>query len=348
MDDTQRLIQYLSDQGASDEEIAEAARTGTLGPLGLELALRPPGESVTFGEAAARAGLTVEDAAVMWRALGFPDPRASRASLGPRQVKTLEVLAEMTRSQLGPETALRLLRVLGSSVAQLAEAIVDSFRVKVEMPRRDRGEPVSEVVEDYSRVAAAMLPALTEVIGDVLIGHLLAVSRSSWALDEQRTTVTRELTVGFADLVDYTRSARLLAPAELAGAVDRFEACVADVVARHGGRVVKLIGDEAMFVLDDPSQACALATELIGELRHDRTLPQVRVGLAAGPVVSHQGDYYGDVVNLAARLVKAAEPGTVLVSEQVARCGSPGHTTDPVETGQLKGYDAPARVYRLA
>lgn len=284
----------------------------------------------------------------MWRALGFPDPGASQATLGPRQVQTLQLLAEMARSLLGLETTLRLARVLGSSVAQLAEAIIDSFRVEVEMPRRDRGEPVSEVVEDYSRVAAAGVPALTEAIGDVLIGHMLAVARARWTLDEQRTTVTRELIVGFADLVDYTRSARLLAPAELAGAVDRFEACVADVVARHGGRVVKLIGDEAMFVLDDPSEACALATELIGELRHDRTLPQVRVGLAAGPVVSHKGDYYGDVVNLAARLVKAAEAATVLVSESIAEGGSAGLATETVDTGQLKGYDAPERVYRLA
>lgn len=348
--DTLRLIELVSKQGATREQLVEATRTGSLGPLALELALRAPGEAIAFEEAASRAGLTVEEAAALWRALGFPDPLQADTRLTLRQVNTLRVLTGMTRSLLGADTAAQLARVLGSSAAQLAEAIVDSFRVKVEMPRRDRGEPFSEVVADYSRVASVILPALTDAIGDVLIGHLLAVSRARWALDEQRTTVTRDLTVGFADLVDYTRNARALAPAELAAAVGRFEACVADVVGRHGGRVVKLIGDEVMFVVEDPETASRLAKELIGELRADARLPDVRIGLAAGPVVSHQGDYYGDVVNLAARLVKAAEPGTILVSEVFAARAraEAGPEREPIETPPLKGYDGAARAYRLS
>lgn len=348
LNDTRRLIAQLSKRGASHEQLIEAVNTGSLGTLALEVALRPPGEPVTFEDAAEQAGLGVDEAAAFWRALGFPDPLHTPTTLSPRQVQTFRVLAEMTRSQLGVETTLRLARVLGSSAAQLAEAIVDSFRVKVEMPRRDRGEPYSEVVEDYTQIASVMIPALTDAIGDVLIEHLLAVSRATWALDERRATVTRELTVGFADLVDYTRNARTLAPDELASAVGRFEACVADVVARHGGRVVKLIGDEVMFVIEDPARACALATELVEQLARDGRLPEVRIGLAAGPVVSHQGDYYGDFVNLAARLVKAAEPGTILVSESVAERVSGQLGTEPIETEPLKGYDGTARAYRLA
>jgi adenylate cyclase len=114
-------------------------------------------------------------------------------------------------------------------------------------------------------------------------------------------------------------------------------------VASHDGRVVKLIGDEVMFAIEDPAQAAQLALGLIGEVALDPQLPEVRVGLAAGPVVSHHGDYYGDVVNLAARLVKAAEPGTALATEAVAV-----HThAEPVELPPLKGYDAPVRAWRL-
>ena len=348
MDDKARLIEYLRGRGATDAQLEEAERTGSLGPLGLELALRPAGEAIPFEEAASLAGLTIDDAAALWRAVGFPDPRHSPTRLASKQAESLRVLAEMTRSLLGPDTTQRIARVLGSSVAQLAEAIVDSFRVKVEMPRQDRGEPYSEIVEDYSRVASVMVPALIDLIGDVLIGHMVAVARAQWGLDEQRATVTRELTVGFADIVDYTRRARELSPAELAAAVDRFEACTADVVGRHGGRVVKLIGDEVMFVADAPAHASEAARELITALRRDDQLPDARVGLAAGPVVSHQGDYYGDVVNLAARLVKAAEPGAVLVSESVARQLSGELDAEPVDTEPLKGYDGTARAYRLA
>ena len=91
-----------------------------------------------------------------------------------------------------------------------------------------------------------------------------------------------------------------------------------------------------------------MATELLAQLRLDRELPRARIGLAAGPVVSHQGDYYGDVVNLAARLVKAAEPGTVLIAESLADRAAAELGAEPVEFGRLKGYDTPARAYRLS
>lgn len=345
--DTLRLIEYLLDQGASREELVEAARTASLGTLALELALRVPGDALPFDEAAQQAGLELDEAASLWRALGFPDPLHSPTPLTPGQIQTLRVLAGMTRSLFGYETALQLARVLGGSVSQLAEAIVDSFRVNVEMPRRDQGEPYSEVVQDYTRTASIMLPELIAAIGDVLIGHLIAVSRSGWALDQERAAVTRALTVGFADLVDYTRSVRALTPAELAGAIGRFESSVGDVVTRYGGRVVKLIGDEVMFVIDDPGRAAQMASALMEKLHSDPQLPQVRMGLAAGPVVSRHGDYYGDVVNLASRLAKAAAPGTALLSESIVEHAPQELKLEALETPLLKGYDQPTWAYKL-
>lgn len=332
------LIEYLSERGATDEELSEAAKTGTLGPLALELALRPPGELVPFDAAVQEAGLELDEAATMWRAWGFPDPREPLIKVSPRQVQALQILAQMSRSLLGRETGLQLARVIGSSMAQVAEAIVDAFRVKVEIPRQDEGQPYSEVVKDYARIGGVMIPALNTALGDILTEHLLAVSRSNWAVDEERAAVTRDLVVGFADLVDYTRSTRALTPAELAAAVTRFESVAGEIVARHGGRVVKLIGDEVMFAVDDPAEAAQAALELIDALT-------VRIGLAAGPVISHQGDYYGEVVNLAARLVKAAEPGAALASESVVQAGSVA--AEPVDLPPLKGFDEAVPVYRL-
>jgi class 3 adenylate cyclase len=320
--------------------LEDAARTGTLGPLGLELALRPPGERLPFPEAARQAGLEVDDAAALWRAFGFPDPVDPPQRLTRAQVESLQVVAGMSRALLGSETSQQLARGIGSSMAQLAEAIVDAFRVRVEVPRQDQGESYSQVVKDYGEIGSVLIPALTKALGEILTGHLLAVARAAWAMDEQRTAVTRNLVVGFADLVDYTRSARAATPAELAAAIGRFESLAGEIVARHGGRVVKLIGDEVMFAAGHSTSAARIAFELIESLQADPQMPQVRVGLAAGPVVSHQGDYFGEVVNLAARLVKAAEPGTVLASEAVGQ-------GEPVELPPLKGFDDPMRAYRL-
>jgi class 3 adenylate cyclase len=347
-DDTARLERYLIAQGAEPEELREAAESGTLGTLALELALRSPGERIPFDEAVRRAGLEPAEAAALWRALGFPDPLQSSASLGESGIETLQILSEFGR-RLGTETTLQLARVIGGAVALIAEALVDAVRLKVEMPRRSAGEPYPDVVEDYASMAAVAIPALGRAITDALGAHLVSVSGSAWALDSEQATVTRERTVGFADLVGYTASARGSSPAELAATISRFESHVADVVARFGGRVVKLIGDEAMFIVGDPVAACELAVELNRSLAADPQLPSVRIALAAGPVVSHHGDYYGDVVNLAARLVKAAQPGEVLVSAPVAD-SDPGSQALEFEAAgplPLKGYDERVDAYRL-
>jgi class 3 adenylate cyclase len=348
-DDTARLERYLIAQGAEPEELREAAETGTFGALALELALRSPGERVPFEDAVRRAGLDPAEAAALWRALGFPDPLQSSTSLGESGIETLQILGEFGR-RLGTETTLQLARVIGGAVALIAEALVDTFRLKVEMPQRDAGEPYSEVVEDYAAAAAVAIPALGLAITDALGAHMVAVSGSAWGLDSEQATVTRERTVGFADLVGYTASARGSSPALLADTISRFEGHVAEVVARFGGRVVKLIGDEAMFIVSDPVAACELAVELNRSIAGDGQLPSVRVALAAGPVVSHHGDYYGDVVNLAARLVRAAQPGEVLVSAPVAD-SDPGSRALEFEAAgplPLKGYDEPVDAYRLA
>jgi hypothetical protein len=157
-EDTLKLVRYVLERGAGHDELGEAVRAGTLGPLALELALREPGDAVPFDEAARRAGLETSEAAALWRALGFPDPLRAGAPLRSTQFETLQVLAEMCRSPLGKDTTLQLARVLGGSVAQLAEAVVDAFRVQIEMPRRTAGEPYSGVVEDYEAWPRSCFP----------------------------------------------------------------------------------------------------------------------------------------------------------------------------------------------
>src|SRR5438270_8130490 len=107
---------------SSDVCSSDLARTGTLGPLALELALRGP-EVISFEDAAREAGVKLEDAARLWRALGFPDPLAAPPRITPRQVTTLRVLAGAGQV-LGDQAALQLAPLIGGSMARLAEAIV--------------------------------------------------------------------------------------------------------------------------------------------------------------------------------------------------------------------------------
>ena len=126
--------------------------------------------------------------------------------------------------------------------------------------------------------------------------------------------ISPTMAVGFADMVGFTLLSQHLGHEELAAVVSRFEEVAHDTVVALGGRVVKMIGDEAMFVVQTATMAAEIGLSLSEAYAGDEVLSDVRVGLAIGPVLVQDGDYYGPVVNLASRLVGVANPGTVLVS----------------------------------
>jgi adenylate cyclase len=126
------------------------------------------------------------------------------------------------------------------------------------------------------------------------------------------------LTVGFADLVGFTTITQELEDHDVAQAVARFDATAHDLIGSHGGRTVKTIGDEVMFAAPGPVAGAVMALDLAEAFAVDPRLPDVRVGLAHGRTLAHQGDLFGPPVNLASRLVNIAYPGAVLVSEEIA------------------------------
>ncbi len=124
--------------------------------------------------------------------------------------------------------------------------------------------------------------------------------------------------VGFADLVSFTRLVRRLSERELAALVQRFEALASDIVAAHGGRVIKTVGDEVLFAAGSPAAAAAIALDIAAAMAEDDLLPDVRSGLGTGPVVMRLGDVFGTTVNRASRLTGMAHPGEVLVDDTTA------------------------------
>jgi adenylate cyclase len=125
------------------------------------------------------------------------------------------------------------------------------------------------------------------------------------------------LVVGFADLVGFTSLAQQVSDQELAAVVDEFSRLANDVVVAGGGRIVKMIGDEVMFVVEDPVAAAEIALGLADASRDAAGLSDVRVGMACGPVLEREGDAYGATVNLASRVTAIAYPGTVLISQEL-------------------------------
>jgi class 3 adenylate cyclase len=185
---------------------------------------------------------------------------------------------------------------------------------------------------------------------DILLrSHMLQLRRPlTEDAPDLRKYETQQLTVTFADLVGSTEFARELPIGELGAAIGQFEAAASDRVAAQGGRLVKFIGDEAMFVFADPARACSVALELVEWVRDQPVLPALRVGVADGEVLVSGGDCYGPVVNLAARAVKLAQPGGVVVSARVRDRLPADIASASIGAGPLKGMDEPVELFAIA
>ena len=304
------LTRRLLDAGVPQEEIDAVESVELLAGLALEVAVRPSGDVLSLDDAAAAAGLDPATALQIWRALGFVDPSADVVRVDSGGTDALRLIRDAS-DLLGEPTTIALARLLGSTTRRVAEAVVDAFRVNFEMPSMAAGATYSEIVDQYTVLAAELIPRLVDAMGAILRVHMVAVASGEWFDEGAGSPARRQLTVGFVDLVGYTDLSRSLTGAELATVVGRFDELVTEVVGGHGGRVVKLLGDGALFVFEQDDKAQLASEDLVRRFEAEPGVPPVRVGLSSGAVVSLHGDYYGDVVNQAKRLADAADPGTV-------------------------------------
>jgi adenylate cyclase len=146
--------------------------------------------------------------------------------------------------------------------------------------------------------------------------------------------------VGFADLVSYTSLSRQMNERTLANLVQRFENRCAEVIAVGGGRLIKTIGDEVMFLAETPEGGAQISLALARAIRDDPELPQARVAFVWGRVLPRLGDIYGPTVNLASRLVSLTEPGSVLVDASTAAVlsGDDRFILLPQPTRNVRGF----------
>lgn len=269
--------------------------------LGEAPRLRPP-------DAWQRTGADEELARALWRAMGFAHVPDDAVAFTDADVTALAAINDFLQATgISSDTAIRFARLLGQTMSRVADAlhsIVDHAIDEMD------GLPPGE--NDDLMVLAAQLvnPLIEQELSYLLRRHLYAGAiRRIAGHDLEQPDVT----VGFADVVSFTRLSGQLPEEGLAELLEVFEATTADLITERGGRVVKLIGDAVLFVFDDPEPAAQLALELVETFGGDQ--PDLRVGLTHGSVLSRLGDLFGPPVNLASRLVSYARPGTVLVDQ---------------------------------
>ncbi|WP_347351391.1 adenylate/guanylate cyclase domain-containing protein [Intrasporangium sp.] len=301
--------------------------------LGRPLALR--GREVSRG-----ARVSLRSARRFWHALGFPVVTTDEPMFTEADCDALSGLAGLVREGAVDEpTALSLARAFARSADRLAgwqsqliaEAVEDELSARADRPGSEPPDPVPtlEAATETARRIAALSDRLEPLLVYAWRRHLSAtVARMIADADPAQYGATKLRSVGFADLVSFSALVRKMSERELARLVQRFEALSADVITAHGGRLTKTVGDEVLFTSVSAAPAAAIALDLVDAIHEDDLLPDVRVGVARGPVLSRMGDVFGTTVNRASRLTAIAPTGTVLVDGPTAR-----------ELAELSGFE---------
>jgi class 3 adenylate cyclase len=323
--DREALLRFLLARGTAVADLERSRDLGRLVGASVDELVRP-GPRLTRREVAWRTGIDDDVLVRMRQAAGLSDPGIDVPCCTEADVVAARAF-ERLALLFGEAVALQLLRVVGTALARIAEAALSAFAVEIAAPLRELGRTSGAgasgvsgagavdlvTARAFTEVAAA-LPDLGRALDSLLRHHLEAAMHE---LDATRRgpvgsdVVT--VTVGFLDLVDSTSWARTRSVHDLAAALGRFAQLANAVASRHRARIVKVIGDEVMLVARDGAAGCACALELVEECARDGVLPALRGGLASGDVVARDGDYHGEVVHLASRLVKEADPHAVLV-----------------------------------
>jgi len=337
------LIEYLDGLGFTAGEMAEAERRGRLFGLAGDVLLWSGPPIYTLRTAAEALGVPVEDVAHAWAMLGLTVADPDTPALSQADVDGLATWTAM-RTQMGDDAADGFLRVLGATVARLAEAI--SSTIRVGQPNLWLGHTQDELTTAQAyRVAAKFIPRIGAMI-DAVHRHHLVSTRTFIEGVVGGPSASVVCGVGFADLSGFTALTQMLTPAELSAMLTEFGATVADVVHADGGRVVKFIGDAVMWVSSTAELLAKAAAHLVDHPRARAVGLQVRAGLGYGEVLAINGDYFGNAVNLAARLAGAAQPGQILAAADVHNQlpDWPAIAQDPLT---LKGFDSPVTAYDL-
>lgn len=288
-------------------------------PDDLERLLLGASRRYTAEQVAEAAEIPLEKAREYWRALGFPDV-GDEVAFTVWDLEALRGVIELVDSGVVDEsTAVQMVRALGRMTGRLADWHVETIAEQIEEVEQGESTRRSRLTSAY-QTAQRLLPEFERLLIYAWRRKLAASANRLVAIGDlgKSPLLSAPASVGFADIVSFTRMSRGLTVDELGALVEGFEATTNDIIIGGGGRVVKTLGDEVVFVAESPTDAALIGCHLVEKIGDDRSLPDIRVGIATGPVIARLGDVFGTPTNLAARLTALAERNTVLVDDETA------------------------------
>jgi class 3 adenylate cyclase len=248
----------------------------------------------------------------------------------------------------------RAARIVGEGVRRIEVGILDLFDELGGPPptRLQRGLSPEEAL----RPSHLLMPLLAQTLVWLHARHtehevferiVAAVERALLRAGRKERRPSQPPAVAFVDLTGYTTLAVTAGDEPAARAATMLHALALEAARAHQGRVVKLLGDGVVLRYSSAGAAVASVAALMAQI-DDAQLPRAHAGIAAGAIVSRDGDVYGHTVNLAARIASRASPGELLVLADVgdAVTGA-GFEWEDAGEASLKGLEEPVRLARV-
>jgi adenylate cyclase len=309
------LLRDLSDQGVSLDELRQAVEESRLPLLPVERVFETGEARYSGREIAEGAGLELDFLIKLLRALGALTPDPDERVFGEADLEAAKRAKVFLDAGLPPDAVLETSRLIGISMASLADANRDMVGEVFTEPGIDE----RELAFRYAAAAEAMAPPLGETLLHAYRIHLREAIRQAVVTEAElaqgRLDESDDVTIGFADLVGFTRLGESLEIEQIGDMTGRLFELSSDA-ARPPVRLVKMIGDAAMFASREPAPLLDSVLELV-EAAGGEEIPPLRAGVATGKALARGGDWYGRPVNLASRLTSFARPESVVAAQAV-------------------------------
>ncbi len=347
------LLAYLTERGATMEQLVDAHRIGALPGVAGDLVTQGRTPTATVKEIAARSGVAEPDVLRVLLAAGIP---AQLDTELPAELVGLLDAYKQGSALMGEEPILAFTRGLGAAAINVAESAIALFFAEFG-PGTVREGPDELARARISEAATRAFTGVPDVLARMVMDAFERAQRRAqlvrpWSDSGDDSLVLEGspevVALGFVDLVGSTAWAQSLSLREQSLALTRFESAAWSSAVLAGGRLVKMIGDEVFFVAPTADAACRIGLEVCEAAAADHLLPLARGAVGIGPVVPREGDYFGPLINLVSRLVKTAAPGEIVVTEAVADALSPVEwSLRPLEPAAVRGIEAPIQSFHV-
>lgn len=352
---TIQVIHSLERAGMALEGVAALVRKGAMSLDFIEAAgqhVFAPLSDTTFASLSERTGIPVDLLMTLREAVGGGQPTPNDR-VREDELAILPLVELQHGLGFAARAIERALRVYGDSLRRMAETEAEWWRSEIQEPMLAR----SQTEDDVGRFAAEISPRLSSASDQAVMAIYHGQQTLAWSVNivngfaralESAGLHTREERLPamcFLDITGYTRLTQEQGDSAAADLAEGLRRIVQRRAVQHGGRSVKWLGDGVMFYFPDPGAGVVAALAMVQAVARG-DLPPAHVGLHAGPVVFQEGDFYGQTVNIAARIGDYARPGEVLVSREVVdACDAALVSFREIGPVELKGVAGVVRLY---